>query len=295
MRIKFWGVRGTIAAPGRSTLGVGGNTPCIEVRTATNALIVLDAGIGLCWLGRSLLPGPHGRGQGETTILLSRTHWDHIQGIPFFVPAFLKGNKIHIHGAALAGHAKKMDLHAILEGQMREAYSPIVTLGNMPSITSVRDVVSGEAFEVGGAMVRSHALERGVGDETASIAYRVEEEGRSLVYVSDVAYARGVPDAATVAFAKDADIVVHEAYYIADERDARPGPPTLRQPRHATFGEATDLAVRAGAKRLFFTHHHPDHDDDLIARSVEAERKRLRGMGSKLEVETAREGVELAV
>ncbi len=294
MRIKFWGVRGTIAAPGRSTLGVGGNTPCIEVRTATNALIVLDAGIGLCWLGRSLLPGPHGRGQGETTIFLSRTHWDHIQGIPFFVPAFLKGNKIHIHGAALAGPAKKMDLHAILEGQMREAYSPIVTLGNMPSITSVRDVVPGQAIELGGATVLSHALER-AGDDAASIAYRVEEDGRSLVYLSEVSYARGVPDAATVAFAKDADIVIHEAYYTADERDGKAGPPTLRQPRHATFGEATELAVRAGAKRLFYSHHHPDHDDELIARAVEGERKTLHASGSRLEVETAREGVELAV
>src|SRR5205823_3119025 len=106
MRVKFWGVRGSVSSPGRSTLGVGGNTPCIEVRTATNALVVLDAGIGLCWLGRSLLAGPHGRGQGETTILLSRTHWDHIQGIPFFVPAFLPGNKTHIYGAALSGRAR---------------------------------------------------------------------------------------------------------------------------------------------------------------------------------------------
>jgi phosphoribosyl 1,2-cyclic phosphodiesterase len=152
MRAKFWGVRGSVSSPSRSTMGVGGNTPCIEVRTATNALIVLDAGIGLCWLGRSLLAGPHGRGQGETTLFLSRTHWDHIQGIPFFVPAFLPGNKTHIYGAALDGRAKSMTLRAILEGQMREAYSPIVSLTNMPSITSVRDVIAGQTVEVGGSM-----------------------------------------------------------------------------------------------------------------------------------------------
>ena len=158
----------------------------------------------------------------------------------------------------------------------------------------MRDVVPGQAIEIGGATVRSHALER-AGDDAASIAYRVEEEGRSLVYLSEVSYPRGVPDAGTVAFAKDADIVIHEAYYTADERDGKAGPPTLRQPRHATFGEATELAIRAGAKRLFYSHHHPDHDDELIARAVEGERKNLHASGSRLEVETAREGVELAV
>lgn len=294
MRIKFWGVRGTIAAPTRHALGVGGNTSCLEVRTGSNALIVIDAGIGLCWLGRSLLPGPHGRGQGETTILLSRTHWDHIQGIPFFVPAFLPGNKIHIYGAALSGRTKSMTLRAILEGQMREAYSPIVTLGNMPSITSVRDVIPGQTIEIGGALVRPHIMKH-EGDDAPSIAYRVEEDGKSLVYISDVEYARGLPDPATVEFAKDASILVHEAYYMGDERTTRPGPPTLRQPRHASFADATGLALRSGAKRLFFSHHHPDHTDEEIARAVDAERKRVREQGSRLDVDTAREGVELAV
>src|SRR5262245_5392498 len=205
MRAKFWGVRGSVASPSRSTMGVGGNTPCIEVRTATNALVVLDAGIGLVWLGRSLLAGPHGRGQGETTMFLSRTHWDNIQGIPFFVPAFLPGNKTHIYGAALAGRSKSMTLRAILEGQMRESYSPIVSLSNMPSITSVRDVIAGQTVEVGGVVVRPHLI-AGQADETPSIAYRVEEEGRSLVYVSYVEYPRGGPDAATVEFARGADL-----------------------------------------------------------------------------------------
>jgi phosphoribosyl 1,2-cyclic phosphodiesterase len=295
MRARFWGVRGTIAAPGPTTIGIGGNTPCVEVRTATNALLVLDAGIGLCWLGRSLLPGPHGRGQGETTILLSRTHWGHIQGIPFFVPAFLPGNKIHIYGAALASEKKSMSLRSILEGQMREAYSPIVTLGNMPSITSVRDVIPGQTIEVGGCVVRP-LLMKNRGDEAPSIAYRIEEEGRSLVYMTDVDYVNGAPDAAALELARGADLLVHEAYYTEDERSARPaGPPALRQQRHATFAEATELALRAGARRLFYSHHHPEREDDEILRLVEAERSKVRERGVRLDVDTAREGVELTI
>src|SRR5438105_12792363 len=103
MRVKFWGVRGSLTAPSADMIDTGGNTACIEVRTATGALLVLDAGIGLYWLGRSLLTQAYGRGQGEATIFLSRTHWDHIQGIPFFVPAHLPGNKIHIYGRGYAG------------------------------------------------------------------------------------------------------------------------------------------------------------------------------------------------
>lgn len=295
MRAKFWGVRGSVSSPSRATMGVGGNTPCIEVRAATNALVVLDAGIGLCWLGRSLLAGPHGRGQGETTLLLTRTHWDHIQGIPFFVPAFLPGNKTHIYGAALDGRAKSMTLRAILEGQMREAYSPIVSLSNMPSITSIKDVIPGQTIEVGGLVVRPHVMKH-EGDETASIGYRVEEDGRSLVYISDVSYARGIPDPETVEFAKGADLLVHEAYYTDDERRSpRPDPPTLQRGRHATFSEATELALRAGVKKLFYSHHHPDRTDEEVARAVEAERARVRERGGRLEVDTAREGVEVGI
>jgi phosphoribosyl 1,2-cyclic phosphodiesterase len=297
MRVKFWGVRSGLAAPGRATLGVGGNTPCIEVRTATNALLVLDAGIGLHWLGRTLLAGPHGRGQGETTIFLSRTHWDHIQGIPFFIPAFLPGNRINIHGAGLSNRTKSMTLRAILEGQMSESYSPIVSLTNMPSIRNVSDVTPGKPIEVGGVTVLPRVVLRD-GQDAESIAYRIEEEGRALVYVSDVEYAKGEPDPEIVAFAKDASLLVHEAYFTEDEQrkatEGRGADP-LRSPHHATFGEATELALRAGAKRLFYSQHHPDHDDATIEKAVLAEREKVKKRGSSLEVETAREGIELVV
>jgi phosphoribosyl 1,2-cyclic phosphodiesterase len=297
MRIKFWGVRGGLAAPGDSTQDVGGNTSCIEVRTATGALIILDAGIGLYWLGRSLLAGPHGRGQGETTLFLSRTHWDHISGIPFFVPAFLPGNKVHVHGSPHVTRTKTLSLRNILEGQMNEVYSPIASLTNMPSMASVEDVGSGKSIEVGGAVVRSRFMTR-TGDAAVSVAYRIEEDGRSLVYVTDVDYPESGPDAETVAFARGADLLIHEAFYTQDER--RKGAsvaatPVLEKHGHATFAEATELALRANVKSLLYTHHHPDRTDVAIGAAVEGERATVRARGSKLPVDTAREGVEMPV
>jgi phosphoribosyl 1,2-cyclic phosphodiesterase len=295
MRIRFWGVRGGVASPGKGTADVGGNTSCVEVRASSGALIVLDAGIGLYWLGRSLLAGPHGRGQGEVTIFLARTHWDHIQGIPFFVPAFLPGNKVHIHGGAHAGH----DLRSILEGQMREAYSPIVSLANMPSVASVHDIAPGKVLEAGGVTVRCH-LTKHEKHQAVSVAYRLEEEGRSLVYVTDVEYPKGVPPAETVAFARDCDLLVHEAFYTDDERRRGEGGivsacPPISRLGHATFGEATELALRANAKKLLYSHHHPDRDDDAILRAVDGERVRVVARKASLVVDTAREGVELSV
>lgn len=295
MRVKFWGVRSAIAAPGKKTVDVGGNTPCVEVRSASGALIVIDAGIGLYWLGRSLLAGPHGRGQGEVTLLLTRTHWDRIQGIPFFVPAFLPGNKVHIHGSPHGGR----DLRSILEGQMRESYSPIVSLSNMPSVASVHDISTEKPFTVGGVSIRAHVA-RHDGDQAVSIAYRLEEEGRALVHVTDVEYAKGVPSPEIVEFAKGCELLVHESFYTDEERRRGVGailaamPPVARI-GHATFGEATELALRSGAKRLLYTHHHPDRDDAAIQAAVEGERARLTARKSDLAVDTAREGVEQSV
>jgi phosphoribosyl 1,2-cyclic phosphodiesterase len=242
-----------------------------------------------------LLAGPHGRGQGEVTILLARTHWDHIQGIPFFVPAFLPGNKVHIHGGPHSGH----DLRSILEGQMRESYSPLVSLSNMPSVASIHDVDPGKPIQAGSVAIRGHVI-RHEKEQAVSIAYRLEEDGRSLVYVTDVEYPKGVPSAETVAFAKDADLLVHEAFFTDDERRRGSGGmmaagPLAARTGHATFGEATELALRANAKRLLYTHHHPDRDDKAIQDSVDGERARVASRKSNLVVDTAREGIELTV
>src|SRR5690349_20446512 len=136
MRATFWGVRGSIPAPGPETNRYGGNTSCISVRTAGGELIIIDMGTGLMHLGNSLLPGEFGKGHGKATNLLSHAHWDHIQGLGFFAPVFIPGNHF-----VLRGHGKSSSmLEGILEGQMNPNFSPLYTLKNLGASFEVRAV-----------------------------------------------------------------------------------------------------------------------------------------------------------
>mgnify|MGYP002009955959 CR=1 FL=1 len=286
MRIRFWGVRGAVAATEARFLGVGGNTPCVEVRDRDDELLVLDAGIGLYWLGKRLLTGPHGRGSGRTTILLSHSHWDHIQGFPFFVPAFIPGNEVRVLGGGVER------LEDTLEGQMSPTYSPLVSLSNLGASVTIGELP--ERVEVG-AMVVTHADTHN--DQHPVVAYRIEEGERSCCYVCEVDHPDGLrPE--VVELARGADLLIHEAFFTEDESGERPSLAGSRGPSptgHSTFGQATDLALAAGAKRLLYFYHHPNHDDARIEAAVERERARVKALGAELELDTAREGAELDV
>ncbi len=288
MRIRFWGVRGGMAAPSGVTTGVGGNTPCVEVRDSAGELLILDAGIGLYWLGRSLLAGPHGRGQGRTTLLLSHTHWDHIQGFPFFVPAFIPGNELAIWGGG-SDH-----IEAILEGQMNPTYSPIVSLTNLGAQVTFGELADHASVSVGRLTVRHGTFANG---PQQIVGYRIEEEGRSLCYIPEVEHPAEGLAPVPLELAQGVDVLIHEAYYTGDELNrgglSLAGPSGPPAGGHTSYRKATDLALAAGAKRLYYFYHHPDHDDALIDAAVAAERDRLAAAGSDLHVEAAREGVEL--
>jgi phosphoribosyl 1,2-cyclic phosphodiesterase len=284
MRIYFWGVRGATAATDPSFLGVGGNTPCVEVRDSEGNLLILDAGIGMYWLGRKLLAGPFGRGQGKVTLLLSHSHWDHIQGFPFFVPAFIPGNDVRVYGGGVDR------LEDTLEGQMDPTYSPLVSLSNLGAQVSITDLPD----ELGvGNMSVTHTLTKN--GEHDVVAYRLEEAGSSLCYVCEVSHPGGLrPE--VVELARGADLLIHESYYTPQE--VSDGLPRLSGPRgplptgHSSFKDATDVALAAGVKRLLFFYHHPDHDDACIEAAVAAQRARVAEAGSELVVDTAREGAE---
>src|SRR5688572_16590953 len=133
MKVRFWGVRGSIPAPGPETNRYGGNTSCVSVMTATGHLIIIDMGTGAVALGRSLMAAEFGKGKGHATILLSHAHWDHIQGFPFFPPIYVPGNRIDIYGAARSSSM----LEGILEGQMNPHFSPIQKLKNLGASISI--------------------------------------------------------------------------------------------------------------------------------------------------------------
>lgn len=288
MRVRFWGVRGALATTDATAQGVGGNTPCVEVRDDHDALVVLDAGSGLYWLGKSLLAGPLGRGKGEATLLLSHTHWDHIQGFPFFVPFYIKGNTFHLWGGG--AHA----LADIIEGQLDSTYSPIVSLANMGATIHIKRIEEAGALTVGRMSVTHATLRNGA---QQVVGYRLTEGGRSFAYLCEVDHRAG-PTPEALELARGADLLVHETYFQDEELPRRPalaGPNAPRAEGHSSHAQAVDLALAAGARRLLFFYHHPDADDATVEAAVARARERVRARGATLEVDAAREGTEVRV
>jgi phosphoribosyl 1,2-cyclic phosphodiesterase len=298
MRLKFWGTRGSISTPGKDTVRYGGNTPCIEVRTSRNDLIILDAGTGIRNLGEALIEN------GESikaTILISHPHWDHIQGFPFFKPAFISGNELTIVG----GETEKVSLPKMITDQMNKVYFP-VQLNELKATIKFRRVAEGE-FTVHDAVVRSIF----VNHPSFALGYRITHRGKSIVYISDnepfdrrVAaslrnvekpiidkYARtvGDPNQRIFDFVKGADVLIHDATYTPEEYVDRVGW------GHSHYLFTLKVAAEGKVKRLVLFHHDPSHTDAKMDEIVRTCKKEIRTSRFRFEVSAAREGMEIEV
>ena len=285
MELTFWGVRGSIPAPGPETNRYGGNTSCVAVRTDGGGLVVLDAGTGLIGLGRRLMQREFGRGLGRMALLITHTHWDHIQGFPFFGPVFVPGNQLTVYGP---GRSPSM-LEGILEGQMNPHFSPLYTMRNLgASIDLVAvDAERNERLEVEGLLLRGHLNPHGT---TTALAYRLEEHGRSLVYASDAGYPPGDVPAAAIDFYRGADVLIHDATYSPEDRAARLGR------GFSSVAEAAQAAVRARVKHLVLTHYDQDYGDDVVDALAARARRLLDEQGGReIALTAAREGQSLRV
>jgi phosphoribosyl 1,2-cyclic phosphodiesterase len=245
MRIKFWGVRGSIASPGPDTAEVGGNTSCVEVNCGETRLI-LDAGTGLRRLGDALLAG----GPVDATLLLSHLHWDHIQGLPFFVPAYLRSTRLEVVGTG-GGAAS---LRSVLAGQMTAPVFP-VRLDELGADLRVREVRSGDAFDVGEVRVRAVRLNHPGG----VLAYRIEHAGRSVVYATDTEHYACV-DPALRALAEGADVLIYDSQYTPEEYRGDGGRSRVGW-GHSTYVAGAELARAAGVGRYLLFHHDPQRTD----------------------------------
>lgn len=256
--IQFWGVRGSIAAPGPSTAQVGGNTSCVEVRCGDTRL-VLDAGTGLRGLGEDLLR----QGTDEIALFLSHTHWDHIQGLPFFVPLYVPNTRIAVY-AQLQSHASLPD---VLARQMSAPVFP-VSFAELASRVATHELHSGARFAVGPAQVTAQRLNHPGG----VLAYRIDYGGRSVVYATDTEHYACV-DPALLALARGCDVLIYDSQYTPDEYSGASGPAKVGW-GHSTYVAGAELARAAGVGRYLLFHHDPKRSDAQVA-ELESAAQRL--------------------
>ena len=246
--VKFWGVRGSIAAPGAETARVGGNTSSLEIRCGESR-ILLDAGTGLRRLGDSLLAE---KKPISATLLLSHFHWDHIQGLPFFVPAYVPSTSLDIVGGNVRSSLRDALVH-----QMTDPVFP-VRFDELGGKLTTRDVRYGDRFDIGDAHVRV-----GKGNHPGGVlAYRIEHGGKSIVYATDTEHFACV-DPDLRAFAKGADIMIYDAQYTPEEYAGKIGRSRVGW-GHSTFVAAAELAREADVGKLVLFHHDPQRTDAAV-------------------------------
>lgn len=290
MLLRFWGTRGSIPTPGRRTTVFGGNTSCVEIRTDDGEIVLLDCGTGARPLGLDIVS--RGGPLPPIHILVTHTHWDHIQGFPFFLPAYVPGGKLTVYGA----RGLDTTLEASLSGQMQHTYFP-VQLGELRA--DIRFVeLSEEEFPLGRFKITTQYL-----NHTAmTIGYRLEVGDLTIVYATDHEPFWWTPstpkepnrfdhpgDQRHLEFVSGADLLIHDAQYIDGEYPAKRGW------GHSTIEYVTDLAIRGKVKQLSLFHHEPLHTDTWIRKQTERSRRRARAQGSEIKVFAAAEGFEVAL
>lgn len=288
LRVQFWGTRGSIPSPGRRTVRYGGNTPCVELRTADGWPIILDAGTGIRELGLSLQARSNGAAI-EGDIFLTHAHWDHIQGIPFFAPLFQGGNHFTICGS--------QSLEGSVDRVVRDLMSPEVFPVSFEELEAHIDfalIAAGERRNGRGYSVEAFEVMHPGG----ALGYRFRSPGSngSIVYVPDneagAPASYGAPPdwrKSFVAFMRDATVLVHDTMYTTEEYDAHRGW------GHSTYQDAVELALEAGVAMLVLFHHEPRRADDELDQRVDECRTLVRARGGALQVLGAAEGMTLTV
>ncbi|MBE9125430.1 MULTISPECIES: MBL fold metallo-hydrolase [unclassified Coleofasciculus] len=271
--VHFWGVRGSVPSPGKDTVRYGGNTSCVEMRVAGKRLI-FDGGTGLRMLGKSLKP----QLPIEAYWFFTHYHWDHIQGVPFFEPAFTTGNTLHIHGAAPEGasmeqHFKKRVLHLNSPVPIREIQADL----------KFYDIICGDTVQLGDITIETSPLNHPNG----AMGYRISWQGHSVVYCTDTEHFPDRLDENVLHLSRDADILIYDAMY-TDEEYHHPKSPKVGW-GHSTWQEGVRVAKEAGVKRLAIFHHEPNHTDNNLDQ-IEIEVKEAH-VGSFL----AREGLVVPI
>lgn len=293
MNLTFWGVRGSIPAPGPDTAYFGGNTSCLQLMDDNSPVIVLDAGTGIRKLGIDL--ARNHKSKKEIHLFFSHTHWDHIQGLPFFAPLLIPGYTVHIYGPV---HYEK-SLEEILDRQMEYTYFP-VRVAELQAKIHYHELKE-ESINIGGYAIRTKYLNHPV----LCLGYRFEKAGKVVVYCTDhepyynflgeeeseeemnqiIAEQNG----RLVDFIRGADLLVMDTQYTEAEYPSHVGW------GHSSTAHNLDLVAKSGIKRYALFHHDPDRKDDVEKTIVEDMRSRIAAAGLSIDVFGAREGLTVEI
>ena len=254
IRLKFWGVRGSTPTPQLENLRYGGNTSCLELRLPDNQSIIFDAGSGLRNLGTTLVKEARGA-KLDLKVFLTHFHWDHIQGIPFFAPLFLPGNRVTFHSHCSGS------LEEILEGQMARPYFPI----DLASVAAKREFVEldSQAMSFSGVTIQPFALNHPQG----AVGYRIEVGKTVIVYATDLEHGHPELDSVLRDHPAGADVLIYDAQYTPEEYVNYSGW------GHSTWVEGVRVAREAGVRQLLLFHHDPSHEDAFLDEIGEAARQ----------------------
>ncbi len=299
MKLRFWGVRGSIPTPGKHTVRYGGNTPCSELRLDDEKLIILDAGTGIRNFGDELI------NNGESVkahLLITHPHWDHIQGFPFFKPAFISGNELTIIGT----ERPEKSLNEIIAEQMNRIYFP-VQLHELKAKINFHPIREEETFQIYDVAVKTMY----VNHPGFTVGYRLEYRGKTLVYISDnEPYDRaassslvnfekkvkeeynaqsGDPNQRVFDFCHNADVLIHDATYTPEEYIDRVGW------GHSHYLFTLRVAAEANVQRLYLFHHDQNHSDDKVDDILKKCKKEVKTRGYRFECEAAAENAVISI
>jgi phosphoribosyl 1,2-cyclic phosphodiesterase len=307
MRVRFWGVRGSLPVPGARTERYGGNTSCVEITSGAGTRIIIDGGTGIRKLGKDLMRAEFESGKGQAHILVSHTHWDHIQGLPFFAPFYREGNRLYVY----ARQRDDQNLRSVFASQADAPFFP-VSFDRTRASVSFRELHDGAKFEIEDMQVSTTRLNH---PHTAT-AYAIQADGARVAYIADTApftdilfgqeFLSGPPSAntklsrtdkaklkamaqAVVRLCEGSDLVIYDTMYTATEYRQFP------HFGHSRPSDAIAVCQEAGARTLALFHHAPDRSDEEVDGMLEGARSQAGSDAKKLDVVAAFEGLDLVL
>ncbi|MCE5182689.1 MAG: MBL fold metallo-hydrolase [Betaproteobacteria bacterium] len=295
MKIKFWGVRGSIPSPGPNTVKYGGNTTCIEIRTDDNQLIILDGGTGIFALSQTLLKEM----PVSANVFITHTHWDHIHGLPFFIPIFIPGNTLKLHGAfdPISGRG----IEQVMAVQLQYSYFP-VREAEMKASIEYETLMPGQSVQVGDTTVTPTLLNHPV----INFGYRIDCNGKSVFFTGDHEphyniygpddesfneYQMLIDDKEKTILAamNGVDVLIADSSYTTEEYPAKKGW------GHGTFDSTIAMGKKAGAKMVYCTHHEPTRSDADLELEFGKVLARYPRKAGDPDYRLAREGEEIEI